>query len=204
MRFSKTISIASRWILVNAIGWAASIALAGLLSEATAHISGFNTDRFVGIAILISLGVWLGAAQWLVMKRLIPQPNRWAVATIIGFVLCAVIMTLVNFLRLGGIGILNNLLWMAVMGSVVGVSQWWILRKHYSKAGWWILATAAGFFCFMVFVVNPVSTLGGFIVRGGIMGGFSAIAPGVVLDWLARRTSSGVSSEEALPDKNSG
>jgi len=44
--------------------------------------------------------------------------------------------------RLGGPGVWNDALFLGLLGTAVGTSQWWILRQHYRKAGLGVLATA--------------------------------------------------------------
>lgn len=36
----------------------------------------------------------------------------------------------------------------AAVGAAVGTAQWFVLRKHLSQAGWWVLATSTGFALF--------------------------------------------------------
>lgn len=74
----------------------------------------------------------------------------------------------------------------AVLGVVVGIGQWLILRQHFEKAGWWILVTALGTAMVMVgvaiitrVIAHPGIVL---IVMGAISG--SVVATG---QWLILR-----------------
>jgi len=89
---------------------------------------------------------------------------RWAIATIAGFVMGGILGGGAGFIGLYWLGIV--FVWIGLcpynqgaiacfllgavvaaaltLGSVVGVVQWWILRRFIRRSKWWILATALG------------------------------------------------------------
>ena len=76
-----------------------------------------------------------------------------------------------------------------LIGCVVGIIQWLILRRYVPRAGWWILASAVGsgvsFACALALAgaMNESWALGGLI--GGVVGG-AAVG---VIQWLLLRYS---------------
>jgi len=180
-------SLLAGWTLASSLGWAAGLAAGIALTLVTADLPWLDEDRFVVYAILISLGLTLGAAQWVVLRRYLPQPGRWITATLIGHLLCLVLIVGGNLARLGGAEVWGNVLLVGLFGTAIGTSQWWILRQHYRQAGLWVLATAAGFLCFMWIIIDPAHSLDEFVIRGAIIGALAAAVPGAVLVWLVRQ-----------------
>lgn len=64
----------------------------------------------------------------------------WMLSSAVGWVLAAALGSLINQ---------SNSLWVAFSGMagglVLGVTQWLALRRYLRGAGWWVLATAAGY-----------------------------------------------------------
>jgi hypothetical protein len=84
----------------------------------------------------VGWGFWL---QWLLASTV-----GWFVGFIISWLLAAIILgedNGINVLKL----ILGYFMGGAALGSVVGLMQWLVLRRQVSRAGWWVLASAAGF-----------------------------------------------------------
>ena len=141
-------SLLAGWTFANLIGWAAGLAVGVMFTLVATKLPWLNEDRVFAYATLISLGLITGAAQWIVMRRYLPKAIRWVTATLIGYLLCLVIILGGNLARLGGAGVWDDVLLLSLLGTAIGTSQWWILRQHYRKAGLWVLATAIGFLCF--------------------------------------------------------
>jgi hypothetical protein len=93
------------------------------------------------------------------------------------------------------------------IGTVVGSMQWLVLRRHVPRAGWWVLAGAAGSVAgtLLIYALNGTvpSLLNPFgvdleryflitIVYGTIGGITYAIITGSALVWLLRQTRSGI------------
>ncbi len=186
-------SLLVRWTFVNSVGWAAGLAGGMALNLVAAKFPWLDEDRFLAYAILISLGLTLGIAQWVVLRRYLPRPARWVAATLIGYLLCLILIVGSNLARLGGVGILNNVLLLGLFGTAIGTCQWWVLRRHYRQAGLWVLASAVGFLCFMWIIINPAHSPGELVVRGALIGALAAAVPGAVLVWLTRQLLAAVS-----------
>ena len=127
--------------------------LASALGGAT--VGALEEGGFQFFATLVLTGPVIGVVQWLVIRRYIRAVGWWVVASTVGWYIG------VNF-RFLLVGILNPLiqsLWQKfglwevfwlntvkepVTLTVYGASQWLMLRRSLSRAGWWILASAVG------------------------------------------------------------
>lgn len=184
---SNALSLLAGWIVANAAGWGVGLALGTLLTIAGDRIPGLNEDRFFAYAILVALGLATGAAQWVVMRRYLPQPARWVPATLVGYALCALIVGSANSAQLAGAGPWDDALMVGLIGAVIGLSQWWILRQNYRQAWLWVVATAAGFLGLFWLTQNPSHTWSALIIRSTVVGTLAAVVPGIALVWLVRR-----------------
>ena len=100
------------WIMATTLGW-----LAGSLFSSV-------------IPIVIS-GVAVAAFQWSVLYKRIPKAWRWAVysavAWIAGYILFVIFVPQQTSFLLG-----------PLLGGLLGIVQWFILRNELDWAGWWI------------------------------------------------------------------
>jgi hypothetical protein len=72
----------------------------------------------------------------------------------------------------------------AVMGLVLGAAQWPVIRAHLSQAGWWVLASAAGWlvgFPLAGFLANQLGLVG---IAFGLLAGITTGAALGVLQWI--------------------
>ncbi len=187
------------WILASSCGWAAGLTAGMSLSLAVSRVTWLNVneDRFFAYATLISLGLTIGAAQSVLMRRHLPRPILWLAATLIGHLVCLVIIAGGNLVGLAGVGVWDDVVLLGLVGIAIGTCQWSILRRHYRRAGWWVVATAAGFQWFMWMIVNPSHSPGELIIRGTIIGALAAAVPGATLVWLVGQPSAAVSRRTA-------
>lgn len=175
------------WILANLLGWAIGLAMGALLTQLASTFSWFNEDRGFAYTTLLSLGICVGTAQWFVLKRYQPRAWRWIIATILGYLLGSAIITIENALQLGRVGLWDDVLLFVLMGTALGVSQWWILRQSFQQAWLWVLMNAAGFLVFLIAVTNPAGNLSGLIFFGAVLGAVAAVLSGIALIWLVRQ-----------------
>lgn len=100
------------WIMATTLGWI----LGGTL--------------FTGIP-LIAAGVVIAGFQWTVLYRRIPKAWRWflfsALGWIVGYILVVVLAPRAS-------GVLTG----PVIGGILGLAQWSILKYEFEWAGWWI------------------------------------------------------------------
>lgn len=158
-----------RWTLANMIGWSIGL-LAGL----------FNPICFIvaGAAACICVGV----AQWYVLR---PQYSKdWIVATVVGG-LCGTIPALFGGLMFifgwGLIALCSG----ALFGGAIGVSQWLILKRTYSRAEWWIGANAlGGLLCGLLTTIPLITGLPIGLLLGSAVYGYIT---GRALEWMAKQ-----------------
>jgi hypothetical protein len=128
---------------------------------------------FTGVALTMILrtlpALWwaapfpLGVLQSLVLRRLWNETGNWLLATTAGLV-CGAFLS-ARFLLLDlyvGPGILivelDPIFIWSTLGTVLGLSQWFVLRHHAAHAYWWI-------------AVNMMAGLvGGYLSTGGVIG----------------------------------
>ena len=137
----------SVWVLVTAVG--------------TVLVSGSQIANYLYYGIQPLTMIALAVLQWLVLRRWIPKVGWWAPVTLaawmagpaIGFTAAEIVSELAGMTLRAVSGIerlpvlLTTLIAYALVGVVVGASQWLVLRRSLPKARWWIaaLAVAWGF-----------------------------------------------------------
>jgi len=211
-----------QWILANAVG--ETVGLGGtLLIGGLLLLNAQKTMGVVAAAALAVLagtfieGIVVGTAQWLVLHRPL-QSLRWWVwvlATAIGaFLAWTLGMIPSTFMftdsNMGGAtpAQMSDLVVYAlaaamgfVLGLILGIPQWLVLRRHLPKAGWWVLANALAWMVGMVIVFVGTS----FILPEGVTlsvalmlllflfaaGAAVGAIHGLVLIWLLRSRSLG-------------
>ena len=158
------------WIAANALGEVLGLGVAALIAVAVAQAHTFSPaeEILVVTAAFLVIGAYegaiIGAAQWLVLRRLLPSvgAKRWIGATVAGAVIAWMLGRIPSALAdwtnvSGGAGqrepgpamlIVLSAAAGALLGSILGVAQWVVLRRHVRRAGLWIganvLAWAAG------------------------------------------------------------
>jgi hypothetical protein len=83
-----------------------------------------------------------------------------------------------------------------VVGALLGLFQWLVLRRHIQNAGWWVLANAAAWTAGMILIFvatgivqenTPMSVVAAtWAVSGTLAGVAVAAVHGLVLVWLLR------------------
>lgn len=152
-----------RWVAANSIGETVGLggaALAGLLVASFSDDGSSLLWRVIAFAVMVLAGVFegvaVGVAQWLGMRRALPEikGSRWTLATALGAFIAWIMGMIPSFMMgndngmqgpgpseemviilAAGMGIL--------LGPVLGIPQWVVLRRHLPSAGWWILANSA-------------------------------------------------------------
>ncbi len=186
----------------NCVGWA--FWLQWVLASTVAVLVGFAlvaAGRIVGVplpeglpgyvVIGAVLGGSVGLAQWLVLRRQIsytgwPRGTWWVLSSIVGLAMgLGVGFAPGGAMRAVGSalpkGLAGVLLGVALLGTLVGVMQWFLLRRQVSRSGWWILAST---------LAAPAGLTSGEAVGGlqGVVVGVAVVgaATGIVLVLLLR------------------
>jgi hypothetical protein len=105
------------------------------------------------LAVLIgppTVAVLIGLAQWLVVRRYIPCGACWIVATALGVSAYLDIQFLFD-----EVSRQTALLQTAAAGLAFGVPQWFVLRRDFGRAGWWMVATTVAILAASPFGFGP-------------------------------------------------
>lgn len=192
------------WILANTFGWGLYLVVGGLAGWVVSELYDalgipFRLDDVGRLLIMFAIlgfcwGAIVGALQRAVLSRRFKLPRGWWVfATIVGLSLFIILRNLVpNLAIILGLPIH----FYSICGGIcyflaplpLGVAQWSILRRHFTRSGLWIPATAIALwlptFARATFAVRYVSafpfTYISFVVEGLFYGAVTLIALAVV------------------------
>ncbi|HYK04108.1 MAG TPA: hypothetical protein VE974_20310 [Thermoanaerobaculia bacterium] len=150
------------WIAANALGEMLGLGVAALIGVAVAqaHTLPPGEEILLVSAAFLAIGAYegaiVGAAQWLVLRRLLPslRAKEWVWATMAGAVVAWMLGRIPSALAdwesvSGGVGqpapslttvVLLSAAAGAALGAILGVAQWIVLRRHVPHAGAWIAA----------------------------------------------------------------
>jgi len=199
------------WVGATMVG---AVLAAVLTSAVSAGRAGFALTLLAGVGGALTVG----ATQGLVLRRYCPALSMpgWLAATIGGHVAAAIaalvilIPGLLRALRVvgsfagpAGVAFVTTAAIGAVAGAVSGCAAWLVLRRHFPRAGVWILAAAvAG----AIAALAPIPRIGGTIIgiplapivaRVGTAL-FTASITGIALAWLVRRRAADASNASGL------
>ena len=127
------------WNLGNVLGWAFILALRSVL-PGVRSVPGF----FVALLVV---AIPFGLAQWLVLRRFIPVSPLWvATIPISWFLFYFIAYTIPESLwqRADDEAISTLTFGYLVLGAVMGLLQWLILRRKLRRAALWILGSSLG------------------------------------------------------------
>lgn len=122
-----------QWIVATTLGWL----LGGYLLANLPILPG---------------GIGAGVLQWPILYKRIPRAWRWAVVTALTWLAGALLLLLAVPAALqpwlGGL----------VVGPLVGLGQWLILRREVHWAGWWIVISTIAWLTGLLLVPGALST----------------------------------------------
>ena len=127
------------WFLASTIGF-------GLVGVLLHFPSGFppnnGANLVIGNAVFGAIlgavsGIVVGSLQWLALRGRLSRASQWIGTTVLGLgVIHAVGDGLPDPIAIPTV--------QAIGGIVLGIMQWLLLRREFSRAGWWVLASIAG------------------------------------------------------------
>jgi hypothetical protein len=176
------------WMLANIPAWVVGAFLFWALAD---KIVSFALGPGAVAAFGAVLGLVVGTAQWLVLRRHVPGAGWWVAASVVAGALGLAVSDALS--HVGAVAL--------VLGAVIGAVQWPVLRRWVGRAGWWVPANMAAWLAGRMIawtVATFVSlTASGFfdwglglrtgLVLGMALGGMVACAiTGGVFVWLLR------------------
>jgi hypothetical protein len=184
------------WVLASTAGWAVGLAVGNAVLNAVGDAVG---DAVVEAVVEAVVGAVVGVAQWLILRRQVRRADWWILAStagwavgwavggaVAGAVVGAVVGAVGSAVRFAVLLAVGDAVGGAVAGAVAGVAQWLLLRRQVRRAGWWILASAAGW------AVGEAVGLAvdwdmSRAVSSAVIGAMIGIITGAVLVWLLRQ-----------------
>jgi hypothetical protein len=115
----------------------------------------------------ISAGVGVGVMQWPILFRRLPASWRWALATAGAWIGGSIL--LLATVPAG----LQSLVSGLVLGPVVGIAQWLILRREVHWSGWWIVISTIAW-------VTGLNLMPGILTTGSLAGALTGLALGLL------------------------
>jgi hypothetical protein len=115
---------------------------------------------FSGIPVIVS-GVAISVLQGIVLYKQIYKSWRWALVSASGWIIGYIFHL---FLTSSNTGILAG----PVIGGVVGIAQWLLLRKEFDWAGWWIIISILAW-------TTGLTTMPGLISSGTLPGALTGL-----------------------------
>jgi hypothetical protein len=212
-----------RWVGANAV--AELIGLGGSAMVIIGMLTIVDGDSVSGallvaaVSILLGTffeGVMVGLLQWRVLRHPLPQlPRRdWILSTAAGafvaWVLGMTPSTIMTFTADATAAAETSSSWepgtavimlmaaaMGLVGGIIlGSPQWWVLRRHVGKAGWWIAANSLAWMAGMMLIFagatnmpeGPITVGAVLLVVLSVLAAGTAVGAihGAALVWLTR------------------
>jgi len=183
------------WFVANMLGVAASGALSLILLFLTS-IHGMLVSSLI-------IGLPIGFAQWIALRRVAPISILWVLTISVGLLLGLVVSPI-----LAGIwgfhddeSVLSLTAAYTTIGLLVGLAQWLFLRVQFTKSLVWPLSSAVGLGLGigLVFASNLINRSG--IISFFLVALVYAIATGLVISWLPARRRKTESNLVTPPNK---
>jgi len=127
------------WSVGNLLGWAFLLVLRTVLPGITSN-SGF-------FAALLVLGIPFGLVQWLVLRRFIPVSPLWVATMPVSWFLFYVVAYLLPeslWQNVNDEAASTLTIGYLVLGALMGLPQWPMLRRRLARAALWIVGSSLG------------------------------------------------------------
>ena len=166
------------WIVANLLG----VAAIGALSL----IPFLTSIRGMLVSSLI-IGLPIGFAQWIALRRVAPISILWVLTISAGLLLGLVVSPILAGIFWGFLddeSVLSLTAAYTTIGLLVGLAQWLFLRGHFTKSLVWLLSSAVGLGLGtgLVLATNLINQSG--IISIILVVLVYAIATGLVMSWL--------------------
>jgi len=188
------------WITLNAlsipIAWGITIIVITQIEKViggTILVNGqtrITEDYLASFVLFPLLGLITGLSQYLLLRRYLAKMGWWVAATFLGWILPFIILQLVfTVFQIGqtNFAIILRTSIFFLMGGLLGLIQWIVLRKKIQFAGWWILANSLGWGLAILItsgnISNPLANLMVALLPPLV----TCVALWVLLSWLPRK-----------------
>jgi hypothetical protein len=106
------------------------------------------------------VGLLTGLLQYGLLRRYLPHMGWWVLATTGGWLLGALLIVISGWLNFWSYKSFDIFLAFIVMGLLIGVGQWLLLRRRLPRAGWWVGANVVGWGLLGLITGDSVNQLG--------------------------------------------
>ena len=167
------------WIVANLLG----VAAIGVLS-----LIPFLTSIPGMLVSSLGIGLPIGVAQWIALRRVAPISILWVLSISAGLLLGLVVINspipVVPWGFLDDESFLSLTAACTTIGLLVGLTQWLFLRGHFAKSLVWLLSSAVGLGLGTGFVLASDLINQSGVISIILVVLVYAIATGLVISWL--------------------
>jgi hypothetical protein len=143
-----------QWIILNAISvlmaWYIALALISLIENVIGGTIQVGEQTRITVDFLFMyilfpcIGLFTGIIQSYLLRRYLPRLSGWIVATFLGWLLPFVVGFIITRFFVPG----NSTVWIVfglfLIGTIIALPQWWVLRQRVLHASWWVFAYGLG------------------------------------------------------------
>jgi len=174
------------WIPATLIGWFGGIAIAIVLTYSV--VMRFHPEE-TNLIVGLCGGIGIGTGQIVSFRRKRPLNYRWILGTTIGMGIPYTVAVMLREGWLQAIDVSDTLLVIIaiVAGALAGVTQAPSLKRHTTKASWWIWASVVSWT--VAWLISDGFNEWGFLIGALVYGALS----GSFLIWLIGTSASGES-----------
>lgn len=167
------------WIIGNYLGVAA-------LGAFIFIIPFLQSIPGIAASILI-IGLPIGIAQWIALRRVTPISILWIFTISIGLLLALLVLRAVPDRMLGLVddeSIVSMVAGFTTMGFMIGLIQWFLLRRQFSHSLVWLLSSSIGIGMGSALVLaSDLINISGFFSSILVVLVYASVT-GLTLEWL--------------------
>lgn len=184
------------WVLLNASGILIGYTL-GLLSAPVVGWFGLPvTDQLITWVMIPAIGISLSIFQWLLIRMYLRPAGWWIAATTLGWIFGVVIAFILSTAvgRWSESPRLEFISLFSIIWLIMGIAQWFGLRRQVAGAGSWIAGSLTGGLLLGLILENPITNILGTLLVGAV----PALITGLLLVWLLVKEQSSPASESTI------
>ena len=174
---SNRVAVWFLWVIVNTVGAALAVGIIFLALS----IPGIDEDKALPYIAIPAFGLLISIAQFMLLSTYIPR-NGWSIlASLAGWSLgFATILLFGRFVSFAAVQGTETTL--VIIGTCLGLAQWFILRPHLAAALWWIPANIFGWWLLGLLVGRAFTSL----IQLTLIGTIPALLTGAALAFILR------------------
>lgn len=187
------------WIVLTVIcvpvAFVISLVILGVISNYVGdfiYVDGVQhiTEDYLSLYVFFPIaGLITGLVQFGLLRSLLPRMGWWVLATTGGWLMACILAVSPTWLVQTILIPLNLIL--LLIGLATGLVQWLVLRKKLLGAGWWVVATLAGWGLLALFTRGNAFDQFGLIFMTLLPASTTALA----LRWLLSRAQPSINGQ---------